>query len=75
MMKDERDKHPTDERGNPVNSPYGPQDHVDQAAGGADNAPYETLSSEEKHRLAQKPREERRSEADTGCRKPTENSQ
>jgi hypothetical protein len=33
----------------PLSSPYGPHtDHVDEASGGADSSPYETLSGDER---------------------------
>jgi hypothetical protein len=34
-------------------SPYGPQHQVDDAAGGADSSPYETMSSDELQALAE----------------------
>jgi hypothetical protein len=34
----------------PLSSPYGPQpETVDEASGGADSSPFETMSSEERH--------------------------
>jgi hypothetical protein len=39
----------------PISSPYGPHPcNVDEASGGADSSPFETLSSEERHLIQQR---------------------
>jgi hypothetical protein len=43
------------DRDDDVTSPYGPQRHVDEAAGGADSSPYETVPPEERPAAAADP--------------------
>lgn len=38
-----------------VSSPYGPQRHTDEAAGGADSSPYEAVPSDERPQAAADP--------------------
>ncbi len=38
-----------------VTSPYGPQRHVDEAAGGADSSPYEATPADERPAAAADP--------------------
>lgn len=41
-------------------SPYGPQHgHIDEAAGGADSSPFESMSSEERSEVLRRARQER----------------
>jgi hypothetical protein len=43
------------DRDDEVTSPYGPQRHVDEAAGGADSSPYETVPSADRPAAAENP--------------------
>jgi len=43
------------DRDDEVTSPYGPQRHVDEAAGGADSSPYENLPAAERPGAAADP--------------------
>jgi hypothetical protein len=36
-------------------SPYGPQDHIDEAAGGADSSPHEATPADERPAAARAP--------------------
>ena len=67
---------PNDRRGNdrdqtaeelPPSSPYGPHPgHVDEASGGADSSPHETLSSDEREETRARKREQEAQEDDKG---------
>lgn len=46
---------PADPPDKPPTSPYGPQDHTDEAAGGADSSPYEATPSEDRPAAAKTP--------------------
>jgi hypothetical protein len=54
MMPNQPDDTTETPRSQPLSSPYGPHPgHVDDASGGADSSPFETLSSDERaERLA-----------------------
>lgn len=57
MQPEKRKDAPDRDTTRPPASPYGPQpDGPDEAAGGADSSPYDTMSSDERARLAEQKR-------------------
>jgi hypothetical protein len=59
-------------RGDPPSSPYGPHRRgVDEAAGGADSSPYETMSSGEREQVAEDDRAKGHNTDARGDRRPS----